>query len=93
MGCVRQSKDYKSKIIVFHMYMFQWFQQNTVMTISLLICGGCLIYFFLTPDDFNEVYRQRKQNSVGSFEELLRRETEASPTHSITQRAYIHPHS
>lgn len=62
-GLGQAGKDYNRKISVFGMYIFQWFQQNIVMAVYLLICWDCFIYFFLTPDDFNEV-RDRKTRIV-----------------------------
>lgn len=54
-GMGQAGKDYNSRITVFSMYIFQWSQRNTVMTVYLLICWHCLIIFPLTPDDFDEV--------------------------------------
>lgn len=45
MGCGREKKDYDSKITVFCMYIFQWFQQNIVMAVDLLIRWDWLIFF------------------------------------------------
>lgn len=39
-------KDYNSKITVSDMYIFQWSQQNIVMTVYLLICWDFIIIFF-----------------------------------------------
>lgn len=44
-GMGQLGKDYNSKITVSDMYIFQWSQQNIVMTVYLLICWDFIIIF------------------------------------------------